>query len=172
LRALQSELAGTLAEPSEAYRVMDTTLVPAIVRARACRGGLFAGQASFGRCRSKTEWVYGFKVALVVSPEGVVTAFFLAPATCDERPIGEALIAEDRHPSYRDGDRVVTVTKNVAPSPRPNREAIDARGNARNTAQKSAARSSLKQGGNLGADQAPTEEEKMDLRKAQRRYRP
>jgi len=54
---------------------MDTTLVPAIVRARARREGLFAGQASFGRWRSKAEWVYGFKVALVVSPEGVVTAF-------------------------------------------------------------------------------------------------
>ena len=100
LRALQSGLAGTLADPSEAYRVMDTTLVPAIVRARARRGGLFAGQASFGRCRSKTEWVYGFKVALVVSSKGVVTAFFLASAACDERPIGEALIAEDRHASY------------------------------------------------------------------------
>jgi hypothetical protein len=29
--------------------------------------GLFCGQASFGRCRSKTEWVYGFKVALVAA---------------------------------------------------------------------------------------------------------
>lgn len=81
---------------------MDTTLVPAIVRVRACRRGLFAGQeASFGRSASKTEWVYGFKAALVVSPEGVVTAFGLAPASSsDERPIGEALIASDRHESY------------------------------------------------------------------------
>jgi hypothetical protein len=55
LRALQGELAATLSEPSEAYRVMDTTLIPAIVRARARRGGLFVGQASFGRCRSKSE---------------------------------------------------------------------------------------------------------------------
>ena len=100
LRALQGELAATLSEPSEAYRVMDTTLIPAIVRARARRGGLFLGQASFGRCRSKTEWVYGFKVALVVSAEGVVTAFFLAPANSDERPIGEALIVRDRHDAY------------------------------------------------------------------------
>jgi hypothetical protein len=58
---------------------MDTTLVPVIVRVRACRKGLFAGQASFGRCRSKTEWVYGFKVALVVDPDGVITAFGLWP---------------------------------------------------------------------------------------------
>jgi Transposase DDE domain len=81
-------------------RVMDTTLVPALVRTRACRKGLFCGQASFGRCRSKTEWVYGFKVALVVDPDGVITAFSLAPANSDERPIGEALIAQDRHTSY------------------------------------------------------------------------
>jgi hypothetical protein len=65
---------------------MDMPLVPAIVRARACRKGLFAGQASFGRCRSKTEWVYGFKVALVVSPEGVVTTFFLAPSPATRDP--------------------------------------------------------------------------------------
>ena len=74
-----------LATPAAVYRVVDTTLIPAVVRVRACsRGGLFAGQASFGRCRSKTEWVYGFKVALVVDPQGVVTAFGLAPANCDE----------------------------------------------------------------------------------------
>ena len=77
------------------YHVLDTTLIPVIVRVRACRHGLFAGQASFGRCRSKTEWVYGFKVALAVTPTGVITAFGLAPANCDERPIGEALIAAD-----------------------------------------------------------------------------
>jgi hypothetical protein len=69
---------------------LDTTLVAAIVRVRASRKGLFFGQASFGRSASKTEWVYGFKAALVVDPEGVITAFGLAPAAYDERPIGEA----------------------------------------------------------------------------------
>jgi hypothetical protein len=73
-------LAGEVADPSAVYRLLDTTLVPAIVRVRACRKRLFAGQASFGRSASKTEWVYGFKVALVVDPEGVVSASFgLAP---------------------------------------------------------------------------------------------
>jgi hypothetical protein len=38
---------------------MDTTLLPAIVRVRASRKGLFFGQATFGRSASKTEWVYG-----------------------------------------------------------------------------------------------------------------
>jgi Transposase DDE domain len=100
MRLLQRAFAEDLTEPSTLYRVMDTTLVPAIVRVRASRKGLFAGQASFGRSASKTEWVYGFKVALVVDPDGVITAFFLAPAASDERPIGEALIASDRHDAY------------------------------------------------------------------------
>jgi hypothetical protein len=39
-------------------------------------------------------------VALSVSPEGVVTAFGLAPANCDERPIGEFLLASDGHDSF------------------------------------------------------------------------
>src|SRR5215217_6591774 len=100
LRALQHYLADTLADGSEVYRVIDTTLNPAIVRVRACSKGLFAGQAAFGRCTSKTEWVYGFKVALSVSAEGVVTSFGLVEANCDERPVGEFLVSGDCHHSY------------------------------------------------------------------------
>ena len=75
-------------------------MIPAIVRVRACRKGLFAGQAAFGGCVSKTEWVYGFKVALSVSPEGVIMAFGLAEANSDERPIGEFLVAADDHDAF------------------------------------------------------------------------
>ena len=100
LCALQQALAQTLLNPSAVYHVLDTTLIPAVVRVRACRKGLFAGQAAFGRCASKTEWVYGFKVALSVSPDGVVTAFGLAPANYDERPIGEFLISSDGYDTY------------------------------------------------------------------------
>lgn len=100
LRALQHALAETLEEPSDVYHVLDTTLIPAVVRVRASRKGLFAGQAAFGRCASKTEWVYGFKVALSVSPRGVIMAFGLAEANSDERPIGEFLVASDSHGTY------------------------------------------------------------------------
>ena len=100
LRLLQLAFARELACPSAVYRVMDTTLVPAIVRVRASRKGLFCGQATFGRSASKTEWVYGFKVALVVDPDGVITAFGLAPAASDERPIADALVASDRYGAY------------------------------------------------------------------------
>ena len=89
LRLLQRDFAEDLAQPSAVYRVMDTTLVPAMVRVRASGKGLFCAQASFGRSASKTEWVYGFKAAVVVDPNGVVTAFGLAPAASEERPIGK-----------------------------------------------------------------------------------
>jgi hypothetical protein len=42
----------------------------------------------------------GFKVALVVDPDGVITAFALAEASSEERPIGEALVASDRYGAY------------------------------------------------------------------------
>src|SRR5215218_3076295 len=100
LRALQRSLADELSGPSAVYHVMDTTLIPAIVRVRASRKGLFCGQATFGRSASKTEWVYGFKVALVVDPGGVITAFGLAAASSEERPIADALVASDRHEAY------------------------------------------------------------------------
>lgn len=39
-----------------------------------------ARQANCGRCGSKTECVYGFKVALMRNPEGVTTSLRLASA--------------------------------------------------------------------------------------------
>lgn len=55
LKALQGDFASTLVDGTEVYHILDTTLIPAIVRVRACRKGLFAGQAAFGRSVSKTE---------------------------------------------------------------------------------------------------------------------
>jgi hypothetical protein len=100
LRDFQRAVARTLCGVSEVYHVLDTTLIPAIVRVRASRKGLFCGQATFGRSASKTEWVYGFKVALSVSPEGVICAFGLAEAASDDRPIGDFLIIEDSQETY------------------------------------------------------------------------
>lgn len=100
LRALHLHLARALAGVGGVYRVLDTSLVPALRRVRACRHGLFAGQAAFGWSASHTDWVYGFKLALAVSPPGVVTAFGLAPANCPERPAADAVIAADRFETY------------------------------------------------------------------------
>jgi hypothetical protein len=66
MRGPQHALAGTLLEPSAIYRVLDTTLIPAVVRGTACCERLLAGQAFFGRRRFNLDWVY-IKVALMVS---------------------------------------------------------------------------------------------------------
>jgi len=100
LRDFQRAVARILCGVSEVYHVLHTTLIPAIVRVRASRKGLFCEQATFGRSASKTEWVYGFKAALVVDPDGVICAFGLAEAASDERPIGDFLIIEDSQESY------------------------------------------------------------------------
>jgi len=52
VRALQRDLAEVLAEPSALYRLLDMTLIPAVVRVRASGKGLFCGQATFGRSAS------------------------------------------------------------------------------------------------------------------------
>ena len=36
----------------------------------------------------------------MVDPNGVITAFALAEASSDERPIGDTLVAGDRHEAY------------------------------------------------------------------------
>jgi hypothetical protein len=100
LRALQAHLAAGVAGGREAYRVVDTGLVPAPRRVRAGRRGLFAGQAAFGWSASHTDWVHGCKRGLTVSPPGVVTAFGLAPADAGERPVADALIAAPRCAAY------------------------------------------------------------------------
>jgi hypothetical protein len=100
MSALQEHLARELSGRSEIYHILDTTLIAAVVRVRACRKGLFAGEATFGRCVSKTEWIYGFKVGLTITPEGVITTFCLAEAAADERPIGDVLIRRDGHGAY------------------------------------------------------------------------
>ena len=38
--------------------------------------------------------------ALSVNPQGVVAAFGLAPANCDERPAGEFLVSSDGHDAF------------------------------------------------------------------------
>ena len=56
-----------------------------------------------GLLRERVQDRVGLRIqgaALVVDPKGVVSAFGLAPAASEERPIGEALIAEDRHEAY------------------------------------------------------------------------
>jgi hypothetical protein len=87
LRLLQRAFAEELSEPSEVYRVLDTTLIPAIVRVRASGKGLFAGQASFGK-QSGWDWLELLAVPLVLAGLGVV---FSVQQDARQRAIEEQL---------------------------------------------------------------------------------
>lgn len=100
LRALHHALVQSLRDPQTAYRVLDTTLIPVLQHARASDHGAFAGQARFGWCAAKGDWVYGFKVGLAVTPEGVISSFLLAGAADAEREVGDALILADGFGCY------------------------------------------------------------------------
>lgn len=100
LKRLQRALARQLTRTNVVFRLIDTTLIPAKERVRAPKRGWLDGEASFGRCASKTTWVYGFKLGIIADPDGVITSFGVASANAGERKVGDALLAEDGFPAY------------------------------------------------------------------------
>lgn len=100
LPKLQRSLAEQLTRTNAVVRLLDTTLIPAKERVRAARRGWLDGAAGFGRCASKTAWVYGFKVGLITDLEGVITSFGVAPGNAGERQVGDALLATDGFDAY------------------------------------------------------------------------
>ena len=68
MRALQRAFAGELAAegPSAVYRVLETTLIPVMVRVRGAGKVWSPGRGHLLRTKrlQKSEWVYGFKAAL------------------------------------------------------------------------------------------------------------
>ena len=54
-----------------------------LTRASRCRG--FAGEADSGYCAAKKQFYYGFHGPLMVTMDGVITAWTVTPASGDER---------------------------------------------------------------------------------------
>ena len=52
---------------------------------RAFFSKIFDGYAAYGYCASKDEKYYGFKGHLIISLDGIITAFNVTPANVDER---------------------------------------------------------------------------------------
>lgn len=76
----------------ERYQLLDTTPVPVMKLCRFGRTSLFLGEATVGYCPSKREYYAGFKLALLATLDGVITAFDLVPAHTDERAAVEGLL--------------------------------------------------------------------------------
>lgn len=82
--------------PTSRYFVIDSFPLPVCKfgRARYCRS--FRGDgANYGRCPSKKETYFGFKVHALITLEGYITAFEITPASVDDRE-GLRDFAQDR----------------------------------------------------------------------------
>lgn len=54
-------------------------------------------EAAFGRCCSKKQTIFGYKLHLLVTLGGVIRDFELAPANLTDLTVGVELLAEQRH---------------------------------------------------------------------------
>lgn len=63
-------------------RIVDATGVPVVKlhRSRHCRSFRKKSEVGYGYCASKKSYYYGEKLTLVITPEGIPTAYVLTPA--------------------------------------------------------------------------------------------
>ena len=83
---LRQKIGQVFPVPHSRYFVIDSFPLPVcrFGRARYCRS-FRADGANYGRCPSKKETYYGFKVHALITLEGYITAFEITPASVDDR---------------------------------------------------------------------------------------
>lgn len=83
---LRQKLTHSFPIPTSRYFVMDSFPLPVCKfgRARYCRSFRVDG-ANYGKCPSKKETYFGFKVHALITIEGYITAFEITPASVDDR---------------------------------------------------------------------------------------
>ena len=83
---LRQKLPLVFPTPNSRYFVIDSFPLPVCKfgRARYCRSFRENG-ANYGRCPSKKETYFGFKVHALITLEGYITAFEITPASVDDR---------------------------------------------------------------------------------------
>lgn len=93
---IRQKLALVFPIPASRYYVIDSFPLPVCKfgQARYCHS--FRGYgANYGKCPSKKETYYGFKVHALITLEGYITAFEITPASVDDRE-GLRDMAENR----------------------------------------------------------------------------
>lgn len=83
---LRQKLTHSFPIPTSRYFVMDSFPLPVCKfgRARYCRSFRVDG-ANYGKCPSKKETYFDFKVHALITIEGYITAFEITPASADDR---------------------------------------------------------------------------------------
>ena len=105
---LRQKLIQSFPIPSSRYFIIDSFPLPVcrFGRARFCHS-FRADGANYGRCPSKKETYFGFKVHALITLEGYITAFEITPASVDDRE-GLRDLAENRFGLVILGDKGYT----------------------------------------------------------------
>lgn len=83
---LRQKLIQSFSLSDSRYFVVDSFPLPVCKFGRACYCRSFrADGANYGRCASKKETYFGFKVHALITLEGYITAFEVTPASIDDR---------------------------------------------------------------------------------------
>jgi len=82
---LLKKFAKDLGAYDDNVHLVDGLPMPVCHFKRAFFSRIFDGYAAYGYCASKDETYYGFEGHLIVSFDGIITAFTVTPANADER---------------------------------------------------------------------------------------
>lgn len=85
MEQIRQEITWFLRYTYEQYRIIDSMPIPVCEFGRAHFHRAFKPEAAYGRCVSKKETYYGFKLHSLTALDGYLTDFILTPANIDDR---------------------------------------------------------------------------------------
>ena len=99
IAATMRRLAAQVPTGADPLRPVDATVLPCGASRQTARGSALAGIAGYGYCRSHSRWIWGLKVYLVTTLDGMPTTWCLATPNLGERDVTAELLdhAHDQH---------------------------------------------------------------------------
>ncbi|MDU2236826.1 MAG: IS982 family transposase [Fusobacterium periodonticum] len=85
VEAIRKELTNFLNYHHDQVRIVDSMPIPVCAFGRAHFHKSFKPEAAYGRCASKKETYYGFKLHAVITLDGYISDFILTSADTDDR---------------------------------------------------------------------------------------
>lgn len=93
---IRKEITRYLNYQYEQYRVIDSMPIPVCKFGRAHFNKTYNHEASYGRCASKKETYFGFKLHALIALDGYITDFTITTASTDDRSAVWELTSENK----------------------------------------------------------------------------